>query len=140
MPVGVTRLLDVDRLDAASATSLYDLGCGFGKLALQAILQYPNLRLVVGVEFAAKRFARACACLSKWAKSGAVAPNAETLSWHVLSPTVAQLHFTAPGAKDKPRIFELRHGDLFLTPASEIAKVDIIICEFGTALPHPCAI
>lgn len=35
LPAGVSRILDADHLDAASASVLYDFGMGTGKLALQ---------------------------------------------------------------------------------------------------------
>lgn len=57
LPQGVHRALERGQLDAASATSLYDLGMGMGKLCLQAFLSYPSLKKVVGVELASSRFA-----------------------------------------------------------------------------------
>ncbi len=50
LPSGVTKLLDSIHLDASRAHVLYDLGCGIGKLAVQAWLQWPHLTKVVGVE------------------------------------------------------------------------------------------
>ena len=48
--------LDARHLDAARASSVYDLGCGTGKVALQAFLQFPNLKRVYGVELSLARF------------------------------------------------------------------------------------
>eukprot|EP01006_Ploeotia_vitrea_P006826 TRINITY_DN14947_c0_g1_i1.p1 TRINITY_DN14947_c0_g1~~TRINITY_DN14947_c0_g1_i1.p1 ORF type:complete len:530 (-),score=171.74 TRINITY_DN14947_c0_g1_i1:54-1466(-) len=55
-PEGVVRLLDADHLDVQNASILFDLGSGVGKLALQAFLQFDNLRAVIGVELAYSRF------------------------------------------------------------------------------------
>ena len=38
LPRGVHKALDARHLDAARASSVYDLGCGTGKVALQAFL------------------------------------------------------------------------------------------------------
>lgn len=56
LPVGATKLFDQDHLALADARSLCDLGSGLGKLALQAFLQFPNLRRVFGCELSASRF------------------------------------------------------------------------------------
>ena len=56
LPRGVHKALDARHLDAARASSVYDLGCGTGKVALQAFLQFPNLKRVYGVELSLARF------------------------------------------------------------------------------------
>ena len=76
LPSSVVKMLDRNHLDASSASVLYDLGSGTGKLALQgrkpqgcrclprlltlgvvaAFLMYPNLVDVVGVELCHSRF------------------------------------------------------------------------------------
>lgn len=39
LPSGVCKLLDASHLDAAHARTLFDLGMGTGKFAMQGILQ-----------------------------------------------------------------------------------------------------
>eukprot|EP00941_MAST-03F_sp_MAST-3F-sp1_P003955 g3955.t1 len=56
LPLGVASMLDTRHLDAPHCHSLFDLGMGTGKLALQAFLQYPTLRRVVGIELAFSRY------------------------------------------------------------------------------------
>jgi len=56
LPHGVTIALDRAHLDASTARTLYDFGMGTGKLALQAFLQYPSLKRVVGIEIAFSRY------------------------------------------------------------------------------------
>lgn len=56
LPRGVHKALDSRHLDAGRATSVYDLGAGTGKVALQAFLQFPNLTKVHGVELSLARF------------------------------------------------------------------------------------
>jgi hypothetical protein len=127
MPSGVTRILDASHLNAGGARTLYDLGCGNGKLALQALLQYPNLNLVVGVELSQSRFERGCAALSKWAASAA-SYGSEKISWHQIDPGVNELRLTADKTK-APRVLQLRREDLFTTPG--LVHADILICEIG---------
>jgi precorrin-6B methylase 2 len=44
------------RLDAENATTLFDLGMGTGKIAIQAFLQFKNLIYVYGVELSYGRY------------------------------------------------------------------------------------
>lgn len=67
LPSGVTKALDAQHLNAAAATSFYDLGMGLGKLAMQAFLAFPSLQKVVGVELARPRAQEAVAALQKLA-------------------------------------------------------------------------
>ena len=55
LPAGVSKMLDEDHLDAASARVMFDLGMGCGRLCMQAFLQFVNLREVVGVELSSSR-------------------------------------------------------------------------------------
>jgi hypothetical protein len=56
LPHGVASMLEPRHLDARHSRSLFDLGMGTGKLALQAFLQHPSLRRVVGIELAFSRY------------------------------------------------------------------------------------
>lgn len=56
LPRGVNKMLDSLHLDAAGCETLYDCGMGTGKLALQAWLQFRNLKKVVGIELAVSRY------------------------------------------------------------------------------------
>ena len=53
---GVSRMLNREHLDAPGARSLFDLGAGTGKVALQAFLQFGNLARVYGVELSLSRY------------------------------------------------------------------------------------
>lgn len=44
-------------LNAAKASTVFDLGMGTGKVAMQVFLQFPNLIRVYGVELSRARFA-----------------------------------------------------------------------------------
>jgi SAM-dependent methyltransferase len=114
-------LFDARHLDAGRATTLFDLGCGFGKLALQAFFEFPNLTSVVGVELCKSHYAHACKRLSKWAATDG------RFSWHVVSPTVHELR----DLRDATRALQLRQENLYSTP--DVGKADIVICE--TAMP-----
>lgn len=56
LPQGVSDMLNSSHLQARNSSSLFDLGMGTGKLALQAFLQYSSLRRVVGIEIAFSRY------------------------------------------------------------------------------------
>lgn len=43
-------------LNAAKAETVYDLGMGTGKVAMQVFLQFPNLSRVYGIELSQARF------------------------------------------------------------------------------------
>lgn len=125
MPSAVSTILDASHLDAGGATTFLDLGCGFGKFALQAFFQYLNLLRVTGVELCVSRYVRACKVLQQWIVKG----GQPACTWEHVSPTVHRLHHG-------DRVLELRLEDMFSTPNPQDA--DIIICETGTS-PHPPA-
>jgi hypothetical protein len=56
LPRGVNKALGSNRLRAETASVLFDLGMGTGKVAIQAFLQYSNLEYVYGVELAQGRY------------------------------------------------------------------------------------
>ena len=43
-------------LNAPKASTIYDLGMGTGKVAMQVFLQFPNLKRVYGIELSQARF------------------------------------------------------------------------------------
>lgn len=55
-PDGLSKLLDKEHCHADDAVVLCDLGMGGGRALVQALLQYPNLLQIVGVELAQQRF------------------------------------------------------------------------------------
>ena len=59
LPAGVEKLLDAHHLNAATASVVYELGLGFGRLALQVALQWPHLKAIIGAELHPVR-AQAC--------------------------------------------------------------------------------
>mmetsp|Transcript_31399 Transcript_31399/g.69937 ORF Transcript_31399/g.69937 Transcript_31399/m.69937 type:complete len:955 (+) Transcript_31399:90-2954(+) len=56
LPRGANKALSPDRLDGASASVLFDLGMGTGKILVQAFLQFKNLRYIFGIELSAGRY------------------------------------------------------------------------------------
>eukprot|EP01035_Chromulina_nebulosa_P017950 gene17950-23577_t len=56
LPRGANKAFSPKRLSSESATCLFDLGMGTGKIAIQAFLQFRNLRYVYGVELSVGRY------------------------------------------------------------------------------------
>lgn len=56
LPRGANKAMESERLSVCSATTLFDLGMGTGKILIQAFLQFRNLRYIYGVELAEGRF------------------------------------------------------------------------------------
>lgn len=56
LPQGVAKAMDEWHLHAAAASRMVDLGCGTGKLCLQAFLDHPTLLDVFGVEVSRARY------------------------------------------------------------------------------------
>ncbi|CAM9966000.1 unnamed protein product, partial [Ectocarpus sp. 8 AP-2014] len=56
LPRGVNKAMGPRHLNAAKASTIYDLGMGTGKVAMQVFLQFPNLTRVYGIELSQARF------------------------------------------------------------------------------------
>jgi len=59
LPRGANRAFDTAHLSCGTASVLFDLGCGTGKVVIQAFLQYRNLQYVCGVEISLGRYSAA---------------------------------------------------------------------------------
>ena len=68
LPEGVSRMFDSEHLDLMTARTVYDLGSGLGKLAMQAFLQFPHLDWVCGVELARSRSLKGFEAVRKLSK------------------------------------------------------------------------
>jgi hypothetical protein len=56
LPRGANKAFGPKRLSAQDASVLFDLGMGTGKIAIQAFLQFRNLKYVYGVELSTGRY------------------------------------------------------------------------------------
>eukprot|EP00903_Cladosiphon_okamuranus_P012104 g11358.t1 len=56
LPRGVNKAMGPRHLNAPKASTIYDLGMGTGKVAMQVFLQFPNLKRVYGIELSQARF------------------------------------------------------------------------------------
>jgi SAM-dependent methyltransferase len=118
MPRGAVKALSAPYLDAANATSFYDLGMGLGKFALQAFLSYPQLTKVVGVELSPTRYEVAATALRSLAEL-----NPTLFELREVGKTVVQLHHGR-------RLLEFRCQDLYeCVDAVGPEGGDIVICE-----------
>lgn len=149
---GVDKILDDDHLYANNAGIIYDLGSGNGKLAMQAFLQYPNVRKVVGVEIAVSRSIRSFAAasrLSLFYPSRFTCDNYETIDdsgkARVITSapdnqstgdlikirraivTDGSRHGSGNGNGGSGRTLELRRQSLF--DCEDALLADIVICE-----------
>ncbi len=116
LPEGVCKLLDDHHLDAGHAERMVDLGCGFGKLVLQAFLTYPNLISVTGIELCASRFQEAKRRMAALACS-----NPDLFIWR---PALDGLSGELVEGR---RTLKIVCGDMFHCIAARHA--DIVICE-----------
>ena len=155
LPEGVSRMFDSEHLDLMTARTVYDLGSGLGKLAMQAFLQYPHLDWVCGVELARSRSLKgfeAVRKLSKLRLSSAMDGGASASSTSVVCSGVVEegkdgghirltetIQSTASSSSSyskclgrskkskKHRFFELRCADLFTVV--DAFQADVVICE-----------
>lgn len=56
LPRGVNKAMGPRHLNATKAGTIYDLGMGTGKVAMQVFLQFPNVKRVYGIELSQARF------------------------------------------------------------------------------------
>ena len=149
LPEGVSRMFDTEHLDLNSARTVYDLGSGLGKLAMQAYLQYGHLDWVCGVELARSRSAKGFEALRKLSKlrltAGGTAAGLEAtvtsgiveegkdgmsvkLTETIQSNVSSYSKCLGRTKKNKRhRYFELRCADLFTV--SDAWQADVVICE-----------
>lgn len=117
---GVTKLMDHQHMDAGRAQVLYDLGMGVGKLCLQAFLQFPSLRLVLGVELAYSRFK-----LGEEALARLVAIQPDLYEIEELVPGEFIRVHTIGNRRSRRRVIELRRGNMWTVRG--INAVDIVV-------------
>lgn len=122
LPRGVNKALDERHLDARRASSLYDLGMGTGKVAMQAFLQFPNLKRVYGVELSQARYKVAEEAMLALANgpSRHHEQNIKVTS-HVKGESVTLYKSTTK------QTLHVAHGNLFYTP--DVDSADIIMLE-----------
>lgn len=115
---GITKLMDTDHLHAARAQVLFDLGMGVGKLVMQAFLQYPNLKLIRGIELAYSRF--------KLAEEALVRLVTLQSDLFEIEDRVAGDYIRVHTiGRRKRRALELRRGDMW--QVHDVGSCDIVI-------------
>eukprot|EP00629_Pelagomonadales_sp_RCC1024_P015265 CAMPEP_0119273108 /NCGR_PEP_ID=MMETSP1329-20130426/9716_1 /TAXON_ID=114041 /ORGANISM="Genus nov. species nov., Strain RCC1024" /LENGTH=372 /DNA_ID=CAMNT_0007273281 /DNA_START=192 /DNA_END=1307 /DNA_ORIENTATION=+ len=118
LPRGVNKALDARHLDAARAATLFDLGMGTGKVAMQAFLQFPNLKRVQGVELSQARYKVAeRAALELCARD----PRRYAPQQHVPGREIAvRAHATG-------QTLQLRHGNLMR--CRDVDRAHVVLLE-----------
>ncbi len=127
LPLGVCKALGDKHLDGKNASVCFELGMGTGKVALQAWLQLPNLRKVVGIELAPSRYDIAEASLLRLQRQ---------------FPSVLRIRSHSPGDEltvetdggTCERVLSFRRGDMTQVPASELLEAEVVFME--VVLPH----
>lgn len=130
LPQGVSSMLNKQHLAADHSRTMYDLGMGTGKMTLQAFLQFPNLRRVVGIELAHSRYELAERSLTTLVE---------------FFPDVFSLVFLTKGEKvclrtrNSERILEYRRADLFRIGNINDADIVVLQTDFPpVSYPHLC--
>lgn len=118
LPRGVNKALGPKHLNAARASTLFDLGMGTGKVALQAFLQFSNLKRVFGVELSAARFRIAEKALLNLLM---MYPNKYVLQRHVTGK------FLSVRALETSQVLEVACGNLM--HIDDIQEADIVMLE-----------
>jgi len=122
LPRGVNKALDERHLDARRATTLYDLGMGTGKVAMQAFLQFPNLKRVYGVELSRARYRLAEEAMLALASpsTDGLEPNVR-VTHHVKGERCVVVKTTTK------QTLEVARGNLFST--ADLESADVIMLE-----------
>ena len=125
LPRGCNKILDAEHLNAARCKTLFDLGMGIGKFALQAFVQFPNLDKVVGIELAQSRYVlgekAALTLIAETRDSGAS-------RYRLLSRVPSERIIVVQAMTDgRERMLEFRKGNLFA--ATDCHDADIVIAQ-----------
>jgi len=121
LTTGVVSMMDRQHLCAAHSRTLYDLGMGTGKLALQTWLQFPNLERVVGIELAHSRYLIAERSLI------GIAHNFPTI--FALVSFKHGEYICLRFRSGKPRYIEFRRCDLFDITPEEQQDMEVVVLQ-----------
>lgn len=119
LPEGVEKYASL--LDVKHATTLFDLGAGRGKLAMQLFLTYRNLKKVVGVELGPGRAEVGLAALKILGQQKHFTTTA----------TGSSVTIVESDDQKQRRSLEFREGNLF--HATDAFEADVVVME--TAFP-----
>ena len=128
---GVSKMLSSQYLAAGNSDTLYDLGMGTGKLAMQAFFEFPNLKHVVGVEIAFSRYniaeQAAVNLVTKY-------PNDFQVCKWVKGSVIAVSNTDPKTGKPPPegqrRVIEFRREDLFKSFDAIVADIIVLQTDF----------
>ena len=125
LPRGVNKALSSRRLRADTASVLFDLGMGTGKVAIQAFLQYNNLEYVYGVELSQGRYNIAAdAALTMVSLLGTDNFDVD----HVPGRYITVTEKAQPGDdEDSIRVLHFEQGNLL--DVDNISNADVLMLE-----------
>ena len=134
LPRGANKAFGPKRLAAENARTLFDLGCGTGKIAIQAFLQFRNLEYVYGIELSEGRYKvaeeaclRMVSLLGKDSYEVRVDPG-KSIMVTELAQTVDGINATSnTDGVYSGRCLHLEFGNLFDT--RNIEQADIVMLE-----------
>lgn len=121
LTTGVVSMMDRHHLCASHSRTVYDLGMGTGKLALQTWLQFPNLEHVVGIELAFSRYLIGERSLI------ALVQNFP----HIFALVTFKHgeHICLRFRSEAPRYIEFRRCDLFDLTPEEQQDVEVVVLQ-----------
>lgn len=122
LPRGVNKALDERHLDARRANALFDLGMGTGKVAMQAFLQFANLKRVFGIELSQARFK-----LAEEAVLRLASPSTNSHEPHIRVTSHVRGESLCVFKTTTKQTLYISHGNLFSTP--DLDTADVIMLE-----------
>ncbi|CAM9861953.1 unnamed protein product [Chrysoparadoxa australica] len=121
---GVNKALGRQHMNAEQASVVFDLGMGTGKVAMQAYLQFANLRRVYGVELSQARY-----MIGEYAvfRLMSLRPGEYQLEQHTPGKSISISATDDPG-----HVLEMCFGDMFDTPDLELADIVLLETDIGS--------
>jgi hypothetical protein len=136
LPRGLNKALSAGRLAAESASVLFDLGSGTGKVPIQAFLQFGSLQRVFGVELSQARYDVSEAAVLKLVEllgkdcfSVDMVPGTRiSITQTRLPSTEEDSKMAAPYSGSDGRSLTIQRGDMFVD-VPDIGVADVVMLE-----------
>jgi len=127
MPESTTDIWGALGLSQGSGEVLLELGMGTGKVSLQAFVELPHLRSVIGVELAPSRYKAGESALQRLAEN--MPTRFRVVEQEAGTRILLRDHGTDGGA-EMQRTLEFRCGDALKVDPVDMALADAVVMEF----------